>query len=468
MADSRSKLNGKTTSVLEQGFASVVTPFQEFIREQKTTSMLLLVSTLIALTIASSPLASDYNALIETRVGFLVGDTDYAMSLRHWINDGLMALFFFVLGLEMKRELLVGELRDRERAVPVFVAAVGGMLVPALLFYALNHDGSASQGWAIPMATDTAFAIGVLALLGRRVPAGLTAFLLALAIIDDMGAVLVIALFYSDNISLLHLGSAVLLLATLMAMNLLGVRRPFVYFAGGGLVWLSMLGSGIHATLAGILVAMIVPARPKRSTRAFVSRSRQLLDEFEAIEKEETDTKPVLAEPVKHKVLEDIQQTAAQATTPLQRWERALEHPVALFVLPLFALVNAGIAVELPALPELLGDALALGIILGLVVGKTIGISLPVYLVLKLNIGRLPDGVVQGHVIGLALLGGMGFTMSIFIAALGFDNQPEQLLAAKTGILTASLIAGACGYLWLRLAVPQRLGGQSQGRDQGE
>ena len=458
MADFHSKLHGNATSALEKGFASVVLPFQDFIRKQKTTSILLLLSTLIALIIANSPLADAYQALIETRFGFVLVDKDYSMSLHHWINDGLMALFFFILGLEMKRELLVGELRDAARAIPVFATAVGGMLVPALLFYAINHDGGAAHGWAIPMATDTAFAIGILALLGARVPPGLTAFLLALAIIDDMGAVLIIALFYSDAISLGHLGSAALLLAALMVMNLLGVRRPMFYFAGGGLVWLLMLGSGVHATLAGILVAMIVPARPKRSTRAFVRRSRELLDKFEAIENEEPETTPVLAEPVKHEVVENLQQTAAQATTPLQLWERALEHPVALFVLPLFALVNAGIAVELSALPALLADSLALGIVLGLVLGKAIGISLPAYVLLKLGIGRLPEGVQQGHIIGLALLGGIGFTMSIFIATLGFADHPEQQVIAKTGILTASLIAGVCGYLWLRFAVPAHTG----------
>jgi NhaA family Na+:H+ antiporter len=202
MINSYHKLHGKSTSTLEKSFANVVTPFQEFIRNQKTASILLLLSTTTALIIANSPLTDAYHTLIETRIGFVLGNIDYAMSLKHWVNDGLMALFFFILGLEMKRELLVGELRDAARAIPVFAAAIGGMLVPALLFYAINHGGSAAHGWAIPMATDTAFAIGILALLGNRVPSGLTTFLLALAIIDDMGAVLVTALFYSDAISL--------------------------------------------------------------------------------------------------------------------------------------------------------------------------------------------------------------------------------------------------------------------------
>ncbi len=438
------------TSPLEKGFASVLTPFEQFIRDQKTASALLLVCTLFALIIANSSLADLYQRVIDIHIGFVLGDTHHAMSLRHWVNDGLMALFFFILGLEIKRELLVGELRDPRRAAPVIAAAAGGMLVPALLYYVLNYGGDTLHGWAIPMATDTAFAIGILALLGTRIPAGLTTFLLALAIIDDMGAVLVIALFYSDAISLEHLGTAMALLATLLVFNHLGVRHPMVYFAGGGLVWLAMLGSGVHATLAGILVAMTVPARPVRSAHAFVRQGRRLLDEFEAIETRGNVASPILAEPEQHGVVEQLQQTAAEATTPLQLWERALEHPVALFVLPLFALVNAGIAVEPASLPALFVEPLALGIVLGLVAGKAAGISLATLAVLALGCGRLPEGMHVRHILGLGLLGGMGFTMSIFIAGLAFASQPEQLVIAKTGILTASLIAGISGYLWLR------------------
>jgi len=452
-----SRLEGETTSALEKGFENVVTPFQRFIRDQKTGSSLLLLCTLAALLIANSPLAPAYESLVETPLGFVFAGEPYAMSLRHWVNDGLMALFFFILGLEIKRELLVGELRDPARSLPVLAAAVGGMVVPAALFFAVNHGSEAMHGWAIPMATDTAFAIGVLALLGRRVPASLTTFLMALAIIDDMGAVLVIALFYTDSLSLTHLGAAAALLCGLALTNALGVRHPLVYFLGGGLVWLAMLGSGVHATLAGILVALTVPARPRHGTRSFLRRSRRLIDEFEAIATRTGDEPaPILGEPEKHAVVERLQDTAAKATTPLQLWERSLEHPVALFVLPLFALVNAGIHVELQALPRLLGEPLALGIILGLVLGKALGISLATGALLRLGRARLPAGMQGRHLVGLALLAGMGFTMSIFIAGLGFAGQPQQLLIAKTGILTASLIAGLCGYLWLRLAAPAR------------
>ncbi len=452
MSQPDSRLEAEATSVLEKGFAQVITPFQRFIRDQKTGSALLLLCTVVALLVANSPLASAYESLINTRIGFVFGGESYAMSLHHWVNDGLMALFFFVLGLEIKREMLVGELREPARSLPVLAAAAGGMVVPAAVFFAINHGTEVMHGWAIPMATDTAFAIGVLALLGGRVPPTLTTFLMALAIIDDMGAVLVIALFYTDSISLAHLAAALGLLGGLTLANLLGVRHPVIYFMGGGLVWLAMLGSGVHATLAGILVALTVPARPRHGTRSFLHRSRRLIDEFEAIEANAGEASaPILAEPEKHAVVEQLQDTAAKATTPLQQWERAYEYPVALFVLPLFALVNAGIHVEINALPRLLGDPLAVGIILGLVLGKTAGISLATGALLALGRGRLPKGMQPRHVVGVGLLGGMGFTMSIFITGLGFGGQPEQLLIAKTGILTASLIAGLGGYLWLRL-----------------
>ena len=260
-----------------------------------------------------------------------------------------------------------------------------------------------------------------------------------------------------DNAQVEIIAAALGLLSGLALANLLGVRRPVIYFVGGGLVWLAMLGSGVHATLAGILVALTVPARARHGTRSFLHRSRRLIDEFEAIEASAGEASaPILAEPEKHAVVEQLQDTAAKATTPLQLWERAYEYPVALFVLPLFALVNAGIHVEINALPRLLGDPLAVGIILGLVLGKTAGIGLATAALLALGRGRLPKGMQPSHVVGVGLLGGMGFTMSIFITGLGFGDQPEQLLIAKTGILTASLIAGLGGYLWLRL------GGQAQ------
>ncbi|MCB1671376.1 MAG: Na+/H+ antiporter NhaA [Gammaproteobacteria bacterium] len=444
------KDNTSPHSVLHRGVGKLVRPLQYIIRDQKTASLLLLACALIALVIANSPLSSIYEELIRTPVGVVFGDHRLTMSLRHWINDALMSLFFFVIGLEIKRELLVGELRKADRAIPVIAAAIGGMAVPALIFVLINQGQDTLHGWAIPMATDTAFAIGVLTLLGKRVPSGLTAFLLALAIIDDMGAVLVIALFYTSDLDLQYLVLAFLALLILLMANRAGVRHPAVFICGGSLVWAAMLGSGVHSTLAGVLVALTVPARPARSPRHFVRKSRRLINEFVRRIQNSNEENPVLAEQDHHFLVERLQETAKQATTPLQLWERTMEHPVALLVLPVFALVNAGIPLQGLSLADVLSQPLALGIVLGLVAGKVAGILIATSLIVKLGWGRLPGGMQLKHTIGLGLLAGMGFTMSIFIAGLGFENSPQELVAAKTGIIAASLLAGLLGFMWLR------------------
>jgi NhaA family Na+:H+ antiporter len=359
-----------------------------------------------------------------------------------------MSLFFFVLGLEIKREILVGELKDPQQSLPVIAAAAGGMLVPASIFVAFNVTDGPVHGWGIPMATDTAFAVGVLALLRRRVPPALTTFLTALAIIDDLGAILVIALFYTESLNLPQLGVATALLGSLVSCNALGIRRPSIYIVGGGLVWAAMLGSGVHATVAGVLVAMTVPARPRAGSGWFVRRTQDLLDEFQEIDKR--SKRPILGEERKHAVVERVQDTAQEASTPLRRWEHSLEYPVALLVMPVFALANAGIPIEPGSLPALWNDPLTLGIVVGLVLGKAAGISSATWLALRLGLGRLPAGISLRHIAGIGLLGGMGFTMSIFIAGLTFANDPDALVGAKTAILLASLVAGVSGYLWLR------------------
>jgi NhaA family Na+:H+ antiporter len=302
------------------------------------------------------------------------------------------------------------------------------------------------------MATDTAFAIGILALLGNRVPAALTAFLLALAIIDDMGAVVIIALYYTDAISTLNIVAAAGVLATLALANYLGVRRPVVYLIGGVLVWLAMLGSGVHATLAGIMVAATIPARPTRGSREFLQRTRRLAARFEDLARGTDTPEPILAAPEKLKVVEKVQQTAEETATPLQLWERTLEHPIALFVLPLFALANAGVALEFDAIPDLFVHPLTLGIVLGLVSGKAVGVLAAAFAVTRLGIGKLPEGICMHHLPGLGLIAGVGFTMSVFIASLGFSGNSELLELAKVGILTGSLIAGTLGYAALRVA----------------
>jgi len=427
----------------------VLSPFQEFISDQKTGSVLLVICTLGALFVANSPLAHEYEALVETPAGFVFGEVSFRMSVRHWINDGLLSLFFFLLGLEIKREILVGELRDPRQSLPIVAGALGGMLIPTTIFFALNSELETIHGWGIPMATDTAFAVGILVLLGRRIPVALFIFLTALAIVDDLGAVLVIAVFYTKSLNLPLLGLAAAFLLVLAGCNASGLRRPFVYFFGGALVWLAMLGSGVHATVAGVLVALTIPARPKLEPRWFVREARGLIDELEQVEAK--SDKPVLASEDHHDVVERVHDTAEKATTPLRRWEHFLERPIALFVIPLFALANAGVPIDAQSLSALSSDRLAQGIVLGLVVGKSVGIALMTWLALRLNLGHLPRDVTMRHIVGVGLLGGMGFTMSIFIAGLGFADKPDALVSAKTAILLASLVAGICGYLWLRL-----------------
>ena len=435
---------------LEQRFERALTPFQEFVSDQTTSSLLLIGCTLAALLIANSPYAHAYEAFIDTPLGVNFGEQVFRMDLRHWINDGLMTLFFFLIGLEIKRELLVGELRDMQRSLPVIVAALGGMLAPALIFFLMNSGGDYAHGWGIPMATDTAFAIGLLALLGKRIPTAAVTFLIALAIIDDLGAILVIAVFYSESISVAHLGAAAAVLGLLLLTNLLGIRSVTLYLVGGILVWVAMLGSGVHATVAGILVAATIPARPKRQPGWFLQRTRHLLDRFRELEKRKDGDQPMLGETEQHAVAARLQDAAEMATTPLRRWEHALDRPVSLFVMPVFALTNAGITISREALDGIWQNPLTLGIVFGLVLGKGLGIPLFTWLAVRFRLGRLPEGVSFRHIIGLGLFGGMGFTMSIFIARLGFGDTPDAMHAAKVGILAASLLAGCAGYLWLR------------------
>jgi len=433
---------------LEKKLEDIIPPFQRFTHDQTTGSILLIICTLAAILIANSPLNRSYESLLLTETALVIGDWSLTMNVRHWINEGLMSVFFFVLGLEIKRELLVGELKGARRSLPMIAAALGGMLVPALVYAAFTAGTPLIHGWGIPMATDTAFAVGVLALLHRHIPAGLTAFLTALAIIDDLGAILVIAVFYTETIDTGFLAAAALLLALLVVLNMSGIRRPGVYFLVGALVWLAMLGSGVHATVAGVLVALTVPARPKRGPAWFIRQTRELADRFARMERKSAG--PLLGEAAQHAVAERVQETAEMATTPLQRWENYLETPVALLVMPVFALANAGIPVSLQALSGLTSDPLALGIITALVFGKVTGITFMTWLSLKLGLGQLSGGVQMRHIAGVGLLGGMGFTMSIFITNLGFTSEPATLVTAKMAILMASLAAGIAGFLWLR------------------
>lgn len=431
-------------------FERFVTPFEQFIHHQTTSGILLMICAVVALLLANSPFALAYLHLIHTPIAIHIGEQVLDKSLQHWINDGLMAMFFFVVGLEIKREVLVGELaRPRQAALPI-IAALGGMLVPALFYYLLNPTGDAARGWGVPMATDIAFAVGALALLGRRIPRTLIMFLVALAIVDDLGAVLVIALFYTEQLALGFLGMAALLCVMLIALNLGGVRAPLPYFLLGALLWFAMLQSGIHATLAGVLLAFTIPARPKYDPAHFTTNVRQLIERFEAAH---LDDPNVLTNDSLHSIAQRLSHDALLVETPLQRLERAWHLPVALLVIPLFALANAGIPIDFNSLSATLTRPVTLGVITGLVCGKFIGTTGASWLALRFGVGQLPAGTNLSQLAGVGLLGGIGFTMSIFIAELGFVEQPEFLLMAKTGILCASLCAGVLGYVWLLWAM---------------
>ncbi len=432
----------------ERSFSKVITPFEDFIKNQTTAGIILMVCMVIALVLANSPLAGIYLHIVHLPIALTVGDFALEKSLHHWVNEGLMALFFFVVGLEIKRAILIGELSSLRKAALPIVAALGGMIVPALLYYWMNPEGSAARGWGIPMATDIAFAVGVLVLLGSRIPRSLVMFLVALAIVDDLGAVLIIALFYTEQIALGYLASSFALLLVLIAFNLGGVRHPAPYFIIAFLLWLMLLKSGVHASIAGVLGAFTVPARFKYDTLQFSRHMRELMDRFDASHRPDSDIRTNEAQ---RSILRVLERDVELVDTPLQRLEHLYHLPVALLVIPIFALTNAGVPIAFDTFWSTLNHPVTLGVMFGLVFGKFIGITGFCWLALKLNIGQLPEHTEFRHIAGVSLLAGIGFTMSLFIAELAFAGHAEQLLMAKTGILCASLVAGVLGYTWLLL-----------------
>jgi NhaA family Na+:H+ antiporter len=425
----------------------VLRPFQRFFATAAAGGLVLLACTAVALALANSPWAGAYHHLWELPLTVGVPGFGLTLSLHHWVNDALMAVFFFLVGLEIKREVLVGELASlRSAALPV-AAAVGGMVVPALLYAAVNAGGPGAAGWGVPMATDIAFALGILALLGDRVPSGLRVFLAALAIADDLGAVLVIAFFYTGALDWGALGGAAAALAVLVGLNRAGARRPLTYVLLGVGLWLFVLASGVHATIAGVLLALTVPARTRISEDEFLARAERSLAEFRAADEPGTT---VLTNHGHQAALQELESAADAAQAPLQRMEHALHGFVAFFVMPVFALANAGVPLG-GGVGAALGSPVALGIALGLVVGKPVGIFLASYAAVRAGAADLPAGVAWRHVHGAGWLGGIGFTMSLFVAGLAFTD-PAMLDVAKLGVLGASVMAGLVGYTLLRRA----------------
>ena len=428
-------------------------PFEEFFKSQVAGGLVLLGVTVLALLLANSPWSDLYFRLWELTL--TVGIPPFALSkpLHYWINDGLMAVFFFVVGLEIKREFLAGELAGARKAALPIAAAAGGMLVPAGLFMLIGPEGVQTRGWAIPMATDIAFALGVIALLGDRIPRSLAIFLTALAIVDDLGAVLVIALFYTGELNLAALATAFAFLLILAAGNRQGIKTPNFYALVGLLLWIALLKSGVHATVAGVLIGMTIPVRPRHSHEHFLAEAERLVADYRT---HGTIPGPFLHEE-KLGTLLALEHACHDAMSPLQRMEHEMHHWVIFGVMPVFALANAGIDLDLSELATAAGHPVTLGIALGLLLGKPLGITLFAWLAVRLGLAELPAGTRWPQIVGLGLLGGIGFTMSLFITNLAYEEAPDLIAAAKVGIFAASLLAGILGYLLLRrLGQPSR------------
>jgi len=432
----------------EKSFDKLLSPFEEFIHRQTTSGLLLMGTAILALILANSSLSYAYSHIMHTLVNVSIGNWSIEMTIHHWVNDGLMALFFFVVGLELKREILVGELASIKNAILPIAAAIGGMVVPALIYLAINPEGDMAAGWGIPMATDIAFAIGALALLASRVPKALITFLVALAIVDDLGAVLVIAAFYTESIAFTPLIAAGLLFLLLLSFNMFGIRKPLPYFLVAVVLWYALLLSGVHPTLAGILGAMSVPAIPKYDPSRFSKHVHKLMRDFDESHEPGSNT---MTNDRLNSVVEKLEHGVESVGVPLKRLEHAWHIPVAYLVIPIFALANAGIAIDFAAVNSTLTHPVTLGVILGLIFGKFIGIAGVSWVMLKLGLAELPKDTRFTQIAGVSLLAGIGFTMSIFVAQLGFGEDETLLLMAKTGILTASLLAGIAGYVWLYL-----------------
>lgn len=375
------------------------TLFMEFFDSEQASGIVLLLCTIAALVVANSPLGTGYLDFWHLKAGFEFGDLHVKYSLEHWVNDGLMAIFFLLIGLEIERELYIGELNNLKHALLPIFAAIGGMITPALLYLVLTYGAEAQSGFGIPMATDIAFALGVLSLLGSKIPVSLKVFLTALAIIDDLGAIVVIAIFYAENFSLLYLALALGIFAALVILNRLGVNSLPFYLIPGVVMWYFMLQSGIHAAIAGVLLAFAIPFRD------------------------------------------------GKASSPSHKLQHALHKPVAFMVMPLFALANTGVVLAGMSLPGLFTRN-TFGILAGLLIGKPLGIIGFSLLAIKMRLSSLPDGVFYKHLVGAGFLGGIGFTMSIFIALLAF-NDPALVQSSKIAIILASLLAGTTGFFIL-------------------
>ncbi|MCB6182608.1 Na+/H+ antiporter NhaA [Leeia sp. TBRC 13508] len=429
----------------------IIAPFERFMSSSIASGVLLSIVTLFALAWVNWLDPESYHHLWEIPFGIQIGSHQLTHSLHFWINDGLMAVFFLLVGLEIKRELLVGELASPRKAALPVIAALGGMVVPAGIFVYFNQGLPTLGGWGIPMATDIAFALGVVALLGRRVPIGLKVFLTALAIVDDLGAVLVIAFFYTAQLNWLMLVFALVTWLVLWQAGRAGVNNLLFYCVGGVILWLFTLQSGIHATLAGVALALAIPAKPCASPGIFLNDARRLLDD---LADRRPDQLSLLNDARAIDVIKGLEAGCELIQPPLLRMEHHLHHVVAFLIMPLFALANAGVIFN-ASLSDLFHQPASMGIIAGLVLGKPLGIVLFTLIARLAKWVELPEGASWSQVIGVGFLAGIGFTMSIFIAGLAYPDE-ATLALAKSGILLASVIAIVLGVIWLLLSKPQK------------
>jgi NhaA family Na+:H+ antiporter len=417
--------------------ARVIRPLRDFLHAEAAGGTVLVASTLTALVWANSPFSDSYQTLWNSTVTIALRDHVLTLDLRTWVNDGLMTVFFFVVGLEIKRELVVGELRDRRTAMLPAVAALGGMLVPAAIYVAVNAGGDGSRGWGIPMATDIAMALGVLSLLGSRINPSLKLFLLALAIVDDIGAIVVIAIFYSNGLEPGALAVAALLIAMVVIMRSVGVRAVWPYVVVGAALWLAVHESGVHATITGVVLGLLAPTRAPRS--------------------QETIDVDRLADVSTVEAARETTVLARESVSVAERLEYAV-HPWSSYVIvPLFALANAGIVISSDSVADAARSPITHGVVIGLVVGKFVGISLFAWLACRLRIAALPPGTNWSEILGVAALGGIGFTVSIFVSGLAFGSGVRDT-NAKLGILVASAVAAGVGSLILARRASGALG----------
>ena len=424
----------------------IVRPAESFFKKEASSSVLLLLASLVAVAWANSSLAPAYHHLLHIDLTLALGDHLITKSLVHWINDGLMTFFIFVVGLEIKREILVGELSSPKSALLPVVAALGGMLLPGAIYYAINRGTATAHGWGIPMATDIAFALGAIAVFGKRLPVGLRVFLSAFAIADDLGAVIIIGFFYTKEIVWSYLIICIFFVLGLVVANLLWIRWTLLYALLGLGIWVAVLGSGVHPTVAGFVVAMFIPARGKYDTDRFVRRVREILDEFHCVE--QSCGYSILLNQGHLNSVHALELACHDVETPLQRMEHYLHPWIAFGLLPVFAFANAGLSLKGINLASILAQPLTIGIALGLLLGKPLGVALFSFLAVKTNIAVLPAGVRWSHIVGAGMLGGIGFTMSLFVSNLSFVS-PELLNYSKLGILLGSILSAVAGLVFL-------------------